>query len=128
MSQKKYITGLLIPVCCALILALNPAWAGDEDMMNPYQKFDPETGFFIDDPSKSRQHQTPAEKQDPGQDQAAGRTPTEQTGTGEGSSPATPMPSSPVTGTPTLVAGSLLMLGLVVGGFFWLRRDTRKTS
>ena len=29
------------------ILSFNSAWAGDEDMLNPYTRFDPETGYFI---------------------------------------------------------------------------------
>ncbi|MGK0298142.1 MAG: LPXTG-motif cell wall-anchored protein [Gammaproteobacteria bacterium] len=29
------------------ILSLNSVWAGDEDMLNPYTQFDPETGYFI---------------------------------------------------------------------------------
>ena len=29
------------------MLVLNPLSAGDEDMLSPYTRFDPETGFFV---------------------------------------------------------------------------------
>ena len=37
------ISGLLL----VSILPINSVWAGDEDMLNPYTQFDPQTGFFI---------------------------------------------------------------------------------
>lgn len=42
-------------ISAALLLGGAAARAGDEEMMNPYLTFDPETGFFVEDPERAQE-------------------------------------------------------------------------
>ncbi|MGY8815757.1 MAG: LPXTG cell wall anchor domain-containing protein [Gammaproteobacteria bacterium] len=107
------------------ILSINCAWAGDEDMLNPYTQFDPETGFFI--PIDELAVEEESQDSTMTQNQTVPTTipePTEQRSipapTNDSISPARPENQSGL-----ILAGIVLLLAGLIFGFRKYRADTR---
>ena len=90
---------ILLVIC---LVSLSQVWAGDEDMLNPYTEFDPETGFFL--PIENM----PANQQ--AQDSTMATAPVEQVMTPVTSDETSESPLPAKSTTPSL----LVLIGIVV--------------
>ena len=143
MSKLRRFLLTLIPIGLVALCPLSPAIAADEDMVSQvYLEFDPETGEFKTamDPTltgksqhqqaQSQQVEQIQQQQDsmsPGGAKAAAGTAASAPTAGGNTTTATGGDSM-AAGNTTLWAGGLIVLGLVGGAVFLVRKNQHKTA